>query len=37
MMKPGDVADSIISILELALNERIMPEEITIRPTWGDL
>jgi 3-oxoacyl-[acyl-carrier protein] reductase len=37
MMKPGDVADSIISILELALNERLMPEEIIIRPTWGDL
>jgi short-subunit dehydrogenase len=37
MMQAGDVADSIMSILKLALNERIMPEEITLRPTLGDL
>jgi 3-oxoacyl-[acyl-carrier protein] reductase len=37
MMKADDIADSLMSVLELALNERIMPEEITLRPTWGDL
>lgn len=37
MMQPQDVADAIIKIMELALNNRLMIEEIVLRPQGGDL
>jgi short-subunit dehydrogenase len=37
MMQPKDVADAIIKIIELASNNRLMIEEIVLRPQGGDL
>lgn len=37
MMQPKDVADSIMKILELSINNRLMVEEIVLRPQGGDL
>jgi 3-oxoacyl-[acyl-carrier protein] reductase len=37
MMKPEDVAEAVVKIIELAMNKRSMVEEISLRPQWGDL
>lgn len=37
MMQPNDVAEAIIKIMVLALNNRLMIEEIVLRPQGGDL
>lgn len=37
MMQPEDVAETIYQMLMLSSNPRILPEEITIRPQFGDL
>lgn len=37
MMQPEDVAESIIKIIELSQNKRLMAEEFVLRPQWGDL
>jgi|DewCreStandDraft_4_1066084.scaffolds.fasta_scaffold00378_60 3-oxoacyl-[acyl-carrier protein] reductase len=37
MMKPEDVADMIFEAISLSLNERLLIEEIILRPTEGDL
>ena len=37
MMKPEDVAESVHKIIELIKNDRLMVEELHLRPQWGDL
>lgn len=37
MMEPDDVAIAVKEILTLSLNERLIPEEIILRPKLGDL
>ncbi|MFH1049869.1 MAG: SDR family oxidoreductase [bacterium] len=37
MMQPEDVADAIVNVINLALNDRLMVEEIVLRPQGGDL
>jgi 3-oxoacyl-[acyl-carrier protein] reductase len=37
MMQPEDVADGIIKVIDLAMNKRLMIEEIVLRPQGGDL
>ena len=37
MMKPEDIAESIMKVIELSQNKRLMAEEIVLRPQWGDL
>lgn len=37
MMEPQDVASAVIDILNLSLNDRLIPEEIILRPKLGDL
>lgn len=37
MMEIEDVAQGIYSVLELSMNSRLIPEEITLRPKLGDL
>jgi len=37
MMQPEDVADAIFEVLHLAMNNRLMVEEIVLRPQDGDL
>lgn len=37
MMEPDDIAEAIFSTLTLSLNNRMIPEEIVLRPKLGDL
>ncbi len=37
MMQPEDVADAIVNIINLSINDRLMVEEIVLRPQGGDL
>ncbi|MFC2130766.1 SDR family oxidoreductase [Bacteroidota bacterium] len=37
MMQPDDVAEAIVNIIDLAMNDRLMVEEIVLRPQGGDL
>ncbi|MFP4368458.1 MAG: SDR family oxidoreductase [Candidatus Kapaibacterium sp.] len=37
MMKPEDAAQAISSLIELSANPRAMPEELLLKPQWGDL
>lgn len=37
MMKPEDVAEAVFKVIELAMIDRLMVEEISLRPQLGDL
>lgn len=37
MLQPDDIADAVISMLELARHKRVSPEEMIVRPRLGDL
>ena len=37
MMQPKDVADAVYYVIELSLNNRLMIEEVVLRPQGGDL
>jgi NADP-dependent 3-hydroxy acid dehydrogenase YdfG len=37
MIDPDDVADTVLSLIELSKRKRMMVEEIVLRPQFGDL